>query len=164
MKGIVYYKDKLRKYHSWIILREQNCCCCCCFCIWKRHIKLVHPKLGVIIVWEFNFSKTSKPKSISLSFRCGLRFVKGCRPESTCSEVARYENDISSLLPKCSLINFERAVTHASLWENSGNEVVMLTFVAETSTLAVYFIVSYECLDDKHYESKVYCKLGVSRL
>lgn len=101
MKGIVYYKDKLRKYHSWIILRAYNCCCCCCFCIWKRHIKLVHPKLGGIIVWEFNFSKTSKPKSISLSFRCGLRFVKGCRPGSTCSEVARYENNTSSLLPKC---------------------------------------------------------------
>ena len=52
----------------------------------------------------------------------------------------------------------------------------MLTFVAETSTLAVDFIssamlvegqtsiVSYECLDHKHYESKVYCTLGVSRL
>lgn len=51
----------------------------------------------------------------------------------------------------------------------------MLTFVAEKSTLAVDFIssalvegqtsiVSYECLDHKHYESKVYCKLGVSRL
>ena len=102
MKGIAYYKDKLRKYHSWIIFRAWNCCCCCCFCIWKRQIKLVHPKLGGIIVWEFLnkiSQKLCKPKDISPSFRCGLRLVnesltQGCRPGSTCSKVARYENDI----------------------------------------------------------------------
>ena len=53
---------------------------------------------------------------------------------------ARYENDISSLLPKCVLGNYKRAFTHATSWENSGNEFT-LTFAAEkTSTLAVDLI------------------------
>ena len=55
---------------------------------------------------------------------------------------ARYENDISSLLPKCALDNFKRAFTLATSWENSGNEFT-LTFAAEkTSTLAVDLISS----------------------
>ena len=36
----------------------------------------------------------------------------------TRSEVARHENDMSSLLLKYTLSNFMRAFTHATLWEN----------------------------------------------
>lgn len=38
--------------------------------------------------------------------------------------------------------NFERSFTHAISWEDSGNEVVTLTFASKTSTLAVDFINS----------------------
>ena len=159
-------------------LRHKIVVCCCCFCIWKRQVKLVHPKLGGIIVWEFYFSKTSKPKSISLSFRCGLRFVnewltQGCRPGSTCSEIAWYEKDIfvvaevfvdqlwACIYPRLFVRELWEWGCHAQVrYRNINTRCWFYQFC----TFGRGYIVSYECLDHKHYEWKVHCKLGVSRL
>ena len=74
------------------------------------------------------FSTREHPKGISRSYRRSLRYANAhlldedsLRFWSWRDFAARYENDISSLLPKCALDNFKRAFTHATSWENSGN-------------------------------------------
>ena len=69
-----------------------------------------------------------------MKIRHSLRFR---RPGSSRCELARYENGMSSLLPKCT--DFEQLAlgrlghpfTHVTSWENPGNEVVTLTFTRE---------------------------------
>lgn len=73
------------------------------------------------------------------SYCCGLLYTdksltQAPRPVPARSKVARYENDLSSLLLKCTSRNFEEVRAGIHSQENPGNEVLTLMFTTALFT------------------------------